>query len=369
MNAMKIWYFLYIVTLITVACNCTGLNKTLGRSTSKNAEFPGKNWGYYSKSEDTGFDSKKLLQVREKLTSLDTSGLLVVVGGKILLEYGDISETSTVASIRKSILAIMYGKYVANGIIELDLSLKDLGTHDIGGLLPIEQKATIRDLISSRSGVYHPASNLGDDPNKPPRGSKVPGTYFVYNNWDFNVAGAIFEKLVGKDIYTIFKQDLADPIGMEDFLLSRQEKTGHLQVSQYPAYHFQLSTRDMARIGLLMLRKGNWAAKQVVPEEWIRKITSLVTPSREQNPESERKGNGNGYGYMWFVADEKEKRAYFRDFFFAQGLHGQFIAVFPELDMVIAHKTIREKQGDTWHKAVTSKQFREIINLLLAARL
>lgn len=364
MIAMKISSFLCIATLIFSTLDCAGINKTIERPTSKTAEFPGKNWGHYSKPEDAGFNSKKLLQVREKLASLDTSGLLVVVGGKILLKYGDISKLSNVASIRKSILAIMYGKYVESGTIDLDLSLKDLGIDDVGGLLPIEQKATIRDLISSRSGVYHPASNPGDNPNKPARGTKIPGIFFVYNNWDFNVAGAIFEKVVGQDIYTVMKRDLADPVGMRDYVLAKQEKTSDLQASQYPAYYFQLSTRDMARIGLLMLKKGSWAGKQVVPEEWIKKITSLVTPSSERDP-----GSGNGYGYMWFVSDEKAKKPFFKDSFYAQGLHGQFIAIFPELDMVIAHKTIRVKQGDTWHKAVTSKQFGEIINLLLAARL
>ena len=53
----------------------------------------------------------------------------------------------------------------------------------------------VEHLLSARSGVYHPASNGGDDlASAPPRGSQAPGAYYLYSNWDFNVAGAIFEQ-------------------------------------------------------------------------------------------------------------------------------------------------------------------------------
>jgi hypothetical protein len=118
---MKNLYYIWTVVLIILTCNCTGIHKTLAPSSSSATDFPAKNWKYYSKAEDAGFNSKKLLKAKEQLALLDTTGLLVVVGGKILLEYGNVSEVSYVASIRKSILAIMYGKYVANNTIDLEL--------------------------------------------------------------------------------------------------------------------------------------------------------------------------------------------------------------------------------------------------------
>ena len=141
-------------------------------------------------------------KVKAYIENIKTTGLLVVVGGKVLFEYGDIQQLSYIASVRKSVLAMLYGNYVAEGTIKLDTSLKELGIDDHGGLLPVEQQATIDDLITARSGIYHPASNGGDSSaDAPERGSQKPGEYFLYNNWDFNCAGFIFEKLTGKDIY------------------------------------------------------------------------------------------------------------------------------------------------------------------------
>jgi len=52
---------------------------------------------------------------------------------------------------------------------------------------------------------------------------------------------------------------------MQDFERSRQQKSGNLKQSKYPAYHIWLSTRDMARIGYLMLREGQWSGRQIIP--------------------------------------------------------------------------------------------------------
>lgn len=185
------------------------------------------------------------------------TGMMVVVKGKRLIYFGDLEEISYLASVRKSILAMMYGKYVENGTINLNATLADLEIDDIQDLSKTEKKATIKDLISSRSGVYHPASNSGDDTrHAPARGAKKTGELFLYNNWDFNVTGFIFEQLTKKNIYEAFEQDIAIPLQMQDFDLGIQKKRGNRQRSKYPAYHFYLSTRDMTRLGVLMANKG-----------------------------------------------------------------------------------------------------------------
>lgn len=76
---------------------------------------------------------------------------------------GPVQAVSIVFSARKSVLPMMYGRYMANGTIDLDRTLADLGIDDVGGLLPIERQARLRDLLAARSGVYHAAANGGDD--------------------------------------------------------------------------------------------------------------------------------------------------------------------------------------------------------------
>jgi CubicO group peptidase (beta-lactamase class C family) len=264
--------------------------------------FPDTNWIKHDSIELIGYDSKKIDNVLEYVIDrMNTTGLVVVVDGKILFDYGDIEELSYIASCRKSVLSMMFGKYVENGTIDLDMTLDELNINDIQGLLPIERQATIRHLITARSGIYLPASNGGDGARyAPQRGSVKPGSYFVYNNWDFNAAGGIFEKLTNKDIYEAFEQDIAIPINMQDYKLEKQQKFGDSTKSNFLAYHFWLSTRDMARLGLLMLNIGNWNGKQVIPESWIKLSTSVVTPPKQINPSELRDGDF-GFGYMWWI--------------------------------------------------------------------
>lgn len=301
--------------------------------------FPGDTWKRVESPESLGYNPDKLEAIHNYVETLETSAVIVVVNGRILFEHGNLVQISYLASCRKSVLAMLYGEYVTNGTILLDKSLKELGMSDVGGLLPIEEGATIRDIISARSGIYHAASNSGDNSaDAPPRGSQEPGSYFLYNNWDFNAAGAAFELQTGLNIYDALEQDLAIPINMQDFDRSLQRKSGDLTRSQYPAYHMWLSTRDMARLGYLMLRKGMWEGNQVIPQEWVERSVSIATPIEEMNPPSLREWEF-GYGYMWWVWEKYGINEVFKGAYSALGAYGQYITVIPKLNMVIAHKT------------------------------
>jgi CubicO group peptidase (beta-lactamase class C family) len=246
--------------------------------------------------------------------------------------------------------------------VDLSRTLAQMGMDDLQGLTAAEQQATTRDLIMARSGVYHPAANDGDDlASAPPRGSQPRGSYYLYSNWDFNAAGAAFERQAGIDLYDAFEQELARPLGMRDFVRAAHRKSGNLQKSRYPAYHFNLSTRDMARIGYLMLRGGRWNGRQVVPEAWVRESTRALTPVGEMNPARRRQGPW-GYGYLWWVWDGKAATGPFAGAYSGLGAVGQHITVLPALDLVVAHKTA-PRPG----KSVSHEQYLEVLQLLVAA--
>src|SRR5688500_16955924 len=132
-------------------------------SSATAAVYPGRSWARIGRPEEAGFSSARLAEVVERADSLGTTGLMVAVGGRVLLEHGDVEEVSYLASVRKSILSMLYGNYVANGTVRLDRTLAEMGIDDRLGLTEAEKRATIRDLLSARSGIYHPASNAGDD--------------------------------------------------------------------------------------------------------------------------------------------------------------------------------------------------------------
>jgi CubicO group peptidase (beta-lactamase class C family) len=360
---------LYLLLVVTCA-------EPARAQSRENAVSPGRDWERVDKPESVGYSSTRLDALRGWVQTLDTTAMLVAVGGRSLFEYGDLKHLSYLASARKSVLAMLYGKYVDNGTIKLDTTLRQLDFTDVGGLQPRELEATIDHLITARSGIYHAASNAGDSTDSaPPRNSQRPGAYYLYNNWDFNAAGAVFERLTGRDIYDALETDLARPIGMQDFDRSRQRKSGSQERSQHLAYHMWLSTRDMARIGLLMLREGRWRDQQLISRDWTRKITSLVTPFNEMNPPDYRAlGTGNrwGYGYMWWVWDAPNSPGPFTGAYSAKGAGGQFITVLPKLDLVIAHKVdmdLPPAQGQPRRRRiVNAADYDSILRVLLAAR-
>ena len=326
------------------------------------AVFPATNWERIADPSSAGYCSDRLAAVTARASQLATTGMMAIVGGRSLYEYGDIQRVSYLASVRKSILAMLFGNYVASGRIRLDRTLADLKIDDLGGLLPSEREATVADLLAARSGVYHEASNPGDNlADAPPRGSQKHGTYFLYSNWDFNALGTIFEQETGQSIYDALERDLARPIGMQDFDRASHRRTGDATKSIHLAYHMNLSTRDMARVGYVMLRNGEWGGRPLVPREWARRIASPVTRVTEMNPPSNRKGPF-GYGYLWWIWDGPAAAGPFEGAYTGIGAIGQYITVLPRIDMVIAHKTVPGGQS------VSLSQYLELVDGILAAR-
>jgi CubicO group peptidase (beta-lactamase class C family) len=324
---------------------------------AQKATFPVGEWESVGRRnlEAYGWSGDGLRRAQEHIRdNSNTTGLVVVDRGRVVFRFGDVEGLSYVASVRKSILSILYGKYVEDGTIDLGKTIEDLGMDDIGGLLDVERQATIEHLITARSGVYHPASNGGDNlADAPDRGSQQPGEYMLYNNWDFNAAGAVFERETGVDIYDSLEEQLAIPLGFQDWDRSAQRKSGNLRVSRNPAYHIHVSTRDMARIGYLMLREGRWGDEQLIPRNWVERISSVVTPLEEMNPVRRRSGYF-GYGYMWWVWDGPRAVGPFEGAYTARGAMGQWITVMPAVDLVIAHKTnavyTRTTEWESWER-------------------
>ncbi|WP_433890077.1 serine hydrolase domain-containing protein [Streptomyces sp. CA-111067] len=265
-----------------------------------------------------------LQQVVGMLEALPTTAFLALDGGRVVLDHGETSAPSYLASARKSILSVLYGSAVADGTIPLGATLAELGIDDTGGLLPQERRATVRDLLTSSSGVYHPAATVaGPEEHAPARGSQPPGTLFHYNNWDFNALGTIFQRCTGRSVFAALADDLAAPLGFEDFDPSRQQLLGRPEVSEHLAHHFFLSARDLGRLGTTLLRGGQWAGRQVVPASWVADSTSVQVDRGA--------GVQLDYGYCWWLP-----RLLTPGSFLALGNFGQYVLCVPP-GLVIVH--------------------------------
>ncbi|MGD9829134.1 MAG: serine hydrolase domain-containing protein, partial [Hyphomicrobiaceae bacterium] len=257
--------------------------------------FPGAGW-QPATSEGSRFSPDGLAAVLDEARRIDTAALLLLDNGRPVLEFGDLARRYKSHSIRKSLLSALYGIHVAAGRIDLAATLADLGIDDKLGLTDVEKRATVYDLLMARSGIYHPTCHESARMRaiREPRGSHGPSTYWVYNNWDFNALGTIFDKLVGCSLFEEFRDRLATPLGMQDFRYDAERRDGEYSGSDetvHPAYPFRISTRDLARFGLLYLADGVWNGQRLLPETWV---------AQSVQPYSHAGADG-AYGFMWWL--------------------------------------------------------------------
>ncbi len=298
--------------------------------------FPDDEWEEVTDPEAAGWSEEKLDEAKAFTEDLATAAVVIVHDGKILRKWGNVEKKYKCHSIRKSFLSALYGVHVGEGNIDLSATLADLGIDDQDPPLSDKEKqATVKMLLQARSGVYHPALYETDAmaEARPERHSHEPGTFWYYNNWDFNALATIFEQETDRKIFEEFDRAIARPIGMQSFNPETDGEYYEGEDSIHPAYPFEMTAMDMARFGLLYERNGEWDGKQVIPESWIEESTTSYSDA----------GDEGGYGYLWWVADDGQHFADLDEkvpegLFTARGYRGHVIAVVPDMDLVLVHR-------------------------------
>ena len=288
---------------------------------SRPETFPGGRWDVAVDVESLGWSREKLEGARAEVNAAGSAALMIVTRGQVVAEWGDISKTYHTHSTRKSFMSALYGIYRAEGRIDTSLTLGKLGIREKGTeLTSLEKQATVLDLLRSRSGVYLPAAGeiqaMRDA--RPKRGSHPPGTFWYYNNWDFNVLGTIFA--------VDWRRHLRGP---ED-AHRRSDRHGRFRHPaglirlgagiHPPGYWFRISARDFARFGYLYLRGGRWKDREVVPKAWVEESTRSYSRAESSVTKS-------GYGLMWWIATRSEHGIPVGSYT-ASGTGGQRLTVF-----------------------------------------
>jgi CubicO group peptidase (beta-lactamase class C family) len=253
---------------------CVFVAAGLGRSAVADVVFPGAHWESVDPAS-AGWSADGLAAAEAYARQIDSSAVMIVQDGRVVASWGKPDAKLFVHSIRKSLLSALYGQAVAEKRIDLGRTLADLGIDDKPpALSAAEKQATVRHLLMARSGVYHPAASETKrmKERRPQRGSHAPGSFWYYNNWDFNTLGTIYQRATGQDVFSALERRVAKPIGMEDFS-ARDGKFRYEPSSDHPAYTMALSARDLARFGWLYLNQGRWGDRQIVPMDWVAEST------------------------------------------------------------------------------------------------
>lgn len=332
--------------------------------------WPGSEWQHVP-PESEGFSAARLEALRSFLKTHQTDAMMVLSRGHVVFEYGDTKLVSKTASVRKSVLSLLFAVEMQKGVkIDLDQTVEQLGLEDKTPFIEPEQHVTLQQLMMARSGIYIQSGNDQQDKLTPKRGAAYPGTRWFYNNWDFDAAGIAFEKIAHKDIFDALRDDLAIPLRFQDFDRSRQKKN-YVPNSTHFEYATYLSTRDMARLGLLAIMHGMWG-KTVWAEPGF--IDFSVYPTTSFAARNEFKAEGWtgrwGYGMLWWAWDApmfpgNTWNGPYQGAFSAMGANGQYITAFPAYNLVVVHK-VNIDQDES--RKITEPTYMTILDMVLDAK-
>ncbi len=188
------------------------------------------------------------------------------------------------------------------------------------------QDITVGDLLSMRSGLQQVSGDayaewvgskhlIYEALSKPMVAD--PGTAMLYSTASYHILGAVLARASGKDLLTLMRERLGDPLGIEIPAWPQDPQGLYLGGND-----MRLSPLAMIRFGETYRKQGLWRGRQVVPQDWIDTSWTPYTASTE---------TGHGYGYGWFTWDPAGHRVNY-----ARGYGGQMIWIAPELSLTVA---------------------------------
>lgn len=275
-----------IVLLVVTVLSLAACKKT----NSKIAEDPGDPYYYPSLSGDTwetknaasvGWDETKLQSAFDYAATKNTYGLIVLQHGKIVKEqYWNNWTKDTryyLASAGKSIVGFVTGIAQQDGIINInDKTSKYLGMGWTSLPPAKEDLITIKNQLSMTTGL----DDAVPDPDCMTSACLVykadAGTRWAYHNAPYRLMQDVLSKASGQTWNAYCKAKLFDKIGISGAFWLK--------------YVMYCTTRDAARIGSLILRKGEWNGTQLLTDQNY--FTAMTSTSQNRNL---------SYGYLWWL--------------------------------------------------------------------
>jgi len=247
------------------------------------------------------------------------------------------------ASVTKSFTSLLLGialdKHLIRGVNEKMLSFFPEYTALNSGT---KSDITIKHMLSMSSGIpwseSHPFNDsrnyiyqilAADDPLKYVLDLELfasPGKAFNYNSGTTVLLGDIIRRTAKTSVENFAINHLFAPLGITEFRMINLPNAREVFFGSSGLY---LRPRDMAKIGQLYLQGGLWENKRIVSSEWVRES---VEKSIGFPPSHQLQFFAEGYGYQWWLGTyyTNNTKAYL-----AAGFGGQFIVVFPEINMVV----------------------------------
>jgi CubicO group peptidase (beta-lactamase class C family) len=277
--------------------------------------------------ENAGIDPAVLCGIGprfEQWKAADLHAVVVVHDGKLVYEHYftgqdeilgqdiglvtyDASMPHDVRSISKSITSLIVGIAFDRGWLKsLDASVFSLLPDYAELSTPEKDKITLRDLLTMSAGFVWdeslPYANIANserpmdmalDPYRYVLSQPLqdpPGAYYNYCGCSAALLGAILKAVSGKPFDALAQDELLAPLGISG--PGWDAHRGHFRNGDLmPHAGFRLRPRDLAKIGQMVLDRGQWQNRQIVSADWIAQSTAAQI-------------NGEGiffYGYQWWL--------------------------------------------------------------------
>jgi CubicO group peptidase (beta-lactamase class C family) len=300
----------------------------------------------------TGHDGRPTT-LSQALRATETDAFVVLKRGRIAMEwYGSGMSATTphiVFSVSKSICGTLGGILVDRGLLDPDdrvidyipelkssvyagCTVRHLLDMAVGIAFNEDYEDPKGDVVRYRHAAGWDPLPAGEAPTdlrgflslQKPDG-QIHGELFHYVSTNTDVLGWVYERACDQPYADILSEYLWAPLGAE--------RDAYITVDAHNAMRAAggvcVIPRDLARFGEMIRRRGIADGKQVVPGEWIDDINERGDPEAWARSELADLFPQASYRSQWYRVD-RAKRV-----LCAFGIHGQWIYIHPEAEVVI----------------------------------
>jgi len=261
-------------------------------------------------------------------------------------------------SVAKAFLSAAFGIAVEDGLIDLNDSVDKY----VPALKNSAYKGvTVRNVLNMSSGVKFDENyqDFWSDIKKMGRVLAIGGSMDEFSidvkerereqgiarkyvSIDTHVLSMVLRAATGKRLIAYVGEKIVSPIGFERSPYFITDSEGNA----FALGGLNVTSRDYARFAQMILNKGMWQGKQIVPAKWV---TDSTAPTAKKDLEND----GWGYGYQWWMPPNSSKNG---GDFLARGFNGQYLYINPTSRTVVVRTAANAKSrqplidGSTAHQ-------------------
>lgn len=284
---------------------------------------------------------------------------VILKNGYIVAQWGDVNRVDMTFSITKSMLSTVAGLAIDQGLITTVNDKVNNYVWDETFAGDHNSKITWEHLLNQSSDWSGTQFGLHDWADRPPKEGSIddwknrklvaPGTVFEYNDVRVNLLAYSLLQVWRKPLPIIFKEKIMDPINtsttwrwygysnsfvnMDGLMVESVSGGGHFGGGMF------INTTDMARFGLLFLRKGKWKNQQLISEKWVNNSHQPSIPNKS-------------YGYLWWTNAESRLEGVPTSVYSAQGYGGNYIFIDNDHDLVVVTRWLNDKKAGEFMRLV-----------------